>query len=1135
MSGGLASSGLADAQARAQAIDPQRSFIVQAPAGSGKTGLLTQRFLRLLAVVEQPEEVVAITFTRKAAAEMQSRVLEALHGACAPLAAEADHFAAQTHTLASAALAQDQACQWGLLHNPGRLRILTMDALAAHVTRQLPVLSRMGGRFQISADAEQDYRQAARATLAMGREPGRWSEPIARLLDHLDNQLDRVEGLLARLLARRDQWLHWLGGEQMAQARQALQRVLAQVVLEGVQTLERQLSVQEKGQLWPLTLYAAESLRQKGEDGPLSACLPESPQPAARLADLPAWLAMSAWLLTKEGTWRKQVDHRVGFPPASQGRTAAERALFGERKKEAVACLQALAENSTLLEAFAGLRLLPPPTYSEAQWEILAALLPLLPMAVAQLRVRFQLTGQVDFAEVALRAEEALGEPEQPSRLAMKLDYQIRHLLVDEFQDTSLGQFRFIERLIAGWNGQDGRTLFVVGDPMQSIYRFREAEVALFLRAQQQGMAQVRLYSLALTVNFRSQAALVEWVNQTFPTLFPAQDTLAEGAVRFHASVASRAGVPGKAVSLHPCRDGADEAEQIVGLVQQARSMGQKCAILARSRSHLQAILPRLQAAGLHYQGIDLASLASSMLIQDLLTLTRALLFPSDRIAWLALLRAPWCGLSLADLTRFATGSAGDQEATLAQRIARPGVELPLSPEGRIRLRRVADIVLQALAERRRSPAFPGIGTLRFWVEACWRALGGPATLPHEGGLRDARRYFALLAECERGGDLPDWSAFTRKVAALYAGVDEQADGGLAIMTMHKAKGLEFDWVILPGLQRTPRTEERSLLSWQLLPDGLLLGPLKRVDQEEEDPIQAYIRFLEQKKANHEAKRLLYVAVTRAKKALHLLACLPEADKPPPARSFLAMLWPMLAPAGQADGQAERGDGTETVVLGAPRRVLASDWQPPPLPPPVQAVTAVRTIVDEPVEFAWAGEVVRLVGIVVHRFLQLIIRDGLQHWTPERVLSKTVSFQAHLQRLGLPDEPMERAVAMVREALVNTLRDERGRWILDDRLHQEAHSEYALTALLQGRLQQVVLDRTFIDRAGVRWIIDFKSSWHSGLDREAFFDNEQQRYQEQLARYGAAMRALCAKPIRLGLYFPLHGGWRSWDDLSTPL
>ncbi|WP_130469860.1 UvrD-helicase domain-containing protein [Candidatus Magnetaquicoccus inordinatus] len=1123
---------LADAEARRLAIDPRHSYIVQAPAGSGKTGLLTQRFLCLLAGVEQPEELIAITFTRKAAAEMQSRIVEALHSATEELPEQVDPYRQQSHALARQVLQRDAECNWRLLEQPGRLRILTMDALAAMLTRQLPILSRMGGRFQIGDESEQDYRQAARATLLAGRESGRWSEPIARLLDHMDNQLERVETLLARLLARRDQWLHWLGGARMAEARDSLQQVLAQVVVEGIQAVDRQLSRQQKEQLWQLTLYAGENMRQKQVECPLSRCLPDGEPPLCRLEDLDYWLALSDWLLSKEGEWRKQVDLRVGFPPASQGKSAAERARFGEKKQEALACLAALAEDTSLLESLRGLRMLPPAAYSEGQWEILSSLLLLLPMAVAQLRIRFQLTGQVDFAEVALRAEEALGDSEQPTPLAMKLDYQIRHLLVDEFQDTSLGQYRFIERLLAGWQNGDGRTLFVVGDPMQSIYRFREAEVGLFLRAQQQGIAQVALHPLRLTVNFRAQSSLVEWVNQSFCTLFPDADDVAEGAVSFHASVAFRAPLPGPAVQLHPSQNSAQEAEQVVELLKRAREKGQSTAILVRTRSHLQAVLPSLQQAAISYQGIDLAPLLHSMVIQDLLSLTRALLFPSDHIAWLALLRAPWCGLSLADLTRFLEwqpAGEGQRLATVWQRITMAADDLPLSSEGRMRLLRVANILLQAVAERRRCQAFPGIATLRFSVESCWQELGGPATLPSAAALQDARRYFALLAAQERGGDLADWSGFLRQVERLYAGVDEQADSSVAIMTIHKAKGLEFDTVIIPGLARMPRVEDRTLLSWQLLERGLLLGPLKRVDQEQEDPIQAYIRYLERKKSNHEAKRLLYVAVTRAKKELHLLGQAVEPGKKPSSRSFLGMLWPTVESAFGKESGASAVAASSAAPLSKAMRVLPSDWHNPPLPPAVQVQAVPWSIHEEAVEFAWAGEMVRLVGIVVHRFLHLIVREGINLWTTERINSKRVAIISHLSRLGLPDEQMERAVTMVREALLNTLQDERGCWILDDRLHQEARSEYALSGVIHDGVQHVVLDRTFIDRSGVRWIIDFKSSWHSGQDREAFFDNEQLRYQEQLSRYGMLLHTISAQPIRLGLYFPLHCGWRSWS------
>src|SRR5450755_35438 len=142
-----------DQTERARALDPERSFIVQAPAGSGKTELLIQRYLALLARVENPEEIVAITFTKKAAGEMRERVLRAL----------------------TEGKAEDR---WELRQNPARLRIQTIDALCASLTRQMPMLSRFGAQPEIVEDARSLYLEAARATL----DPATLDESAARLL-----------------------------------------------------------------------------------------------------------------------------------------------------------------------------------------------------------------------------------------------------------------------------------------------------------------------------------------------------------------------------------------------------------------------------------------------------------------------------------------------------------------------------------------------------------------------------------------------------------------------------------------------------------------------------------------------------------------------------------------------------------------------------------------------------------------------------------------------------------------------------------------------------------------------------------------------------------------------------------------
>jgi ATP-dependent exoDNAse (exonuclease V) beta subunit len=114
----------------------------------------------------------------------------------------------------------------------------------------------------------------------------------------------------------------------------------------------------------------------------------------------------------------------------------------------------------------------------------------------------------------------------------------------------------------------------------------------------------------------------------------------------------------------------------------------------------------------------------------------------------------------------------------------------------------------------------------------------------------------------------------------------------------------------------------------------------------------------------------------------------------------------------------------------------------------------------------------------------------------------------------------------VRQALINTLNDSRGRWILNR--HHEGRSEYALTGVYRGAVVNVVLDRSFVDEDGVRWIIDYKTGHHEGRDLDEFLDREQERYRDQLERYAELMAQFEPRPIRLGLYFPLLCGWREW-------
>ena len=140
---------------------------------------------------------------------------------------------------------------------------------------------------------------------------------------------------------------------------------------------------------------------------------------------------------------------------------------------------------------------------------------------------------KTDFVEVALTAGNALGTADNPGDVALILDYQLRHLLVDEMQDTSSAQYRMLEALTGGWEEGDGRTLFCVGDPMQSIYRFRNAEVGQFLLAKHAGIGNVKLHELTLRRNFRSGERRVNWCNDVFPNVIPDNDDSRKSAVSF--------------------------------------------------------------------------------------------------------------------------------------------------------------------------------------------------------------------------------------------------------------------------------------------------------------------------------------------------------------------------------------------------------------------------------------------------------------------------------------------------------------------------------------------------------------------------------------------------------------------------
>ncbi len=1137
-----------DLAERRRALDPAQSFIVQAPAGSGKTGLLIQRYLRLLACVEAPEEIIAITFTRKAAAEMRERVLAALVQDGAPPATEHEQL---TRELAHAALQRDAAAGWQIAANPARLRIQTIDSLCAALTHQMPLLSKFGAQPKSVEDASELYLEAARATIELVEGDDAVAQDVERLLEHLDNDVARIEMLLADMLARRDHWLRHIHGRD----RDELEAALKNARREALERVSGMYPVPAQGELTEIARYAAANLAAAGRNSLLGVCDELAALPGSEDDDVVLWRGIAELLLTKEGDWRRQHDVKNGFPPGS---SKAEKEISKSWKKRALVLIATLKENDTLRQALHDMRRLPPPAYTDMQWEVLGAITRLLPHAVGQLKLVFQARGQVDFTEVAQAALLALGEPDAPTDLALALDYRIRHLLIDEFQDTSISQYELVAKLIAGWEPGDGRSLFVVGDPMQSIYRFREAEVGLFLRARAAGIGNLALQPVALCANFRSQRGIVGWVNATFAQVMPAQENIAAGAVPYTSSVATHAILSGTAVNVHAFfnDDHVTEAAKVVEIIKQAQrdDPSATAAILVRNRGHLGEIVPRLNAAGLRFRAIEIEGLGYRPVVQDLLALTRALAHPADRLAWLAVLRAPWCGLTLADLHALAalqSASAFDgTERTVWELLNDDARMAAVSADGGARLQRVQEVLRDCIGNRCRS-------SLRTLVEAAWLALGGPACVGDVTDLADAEIYFDYLEAHEEAGSIPELALFEQGLARLYALPDLGADDRLQIMTIHKAKGLEFDHVIVPGLGRLSRSNDKKLFMWMERPratfaggeDGstdLLLAPIQETGADG-DPIYAWLEKLDADKEYFEDQRLLYVAATRARQRLHLLGStrlVPDHDgviepRLPAGKSLLDKLWPMIAPDYAAAASramlthtplAPEGEEIAEEKLSVDQSLhrLASGWTLPAAPPRVEwSPPPSMTQAQDQIEFSWVGETARHAGNVVHRWLQRIAADQMQGWDAARIMSLRATFRHNLRACGISDSEMDAASGRVMTALTHALSDTRGQWLLGSQ--QEAQNELRLTALIDGMQMNLVIDRTFRDAHGQRWVVDYKTSSHEGTDVEGFLDREQQRYRAQLERYAALMRRIDERPVKLGLYFPLLKGWREWE------
>ena len=1106
-----------DVQARRDAMDVTRSFIVQAPAGSGKTELLIQRYLKLLGIVDDPEEVLAITFTRKAAGEMQVRVLEALRQARSGEVPEEPH-RRLTNQLALAALRRSEDRNWNLVGSPRRMRIQTLDSLNRTITRAQPLSapeSSAGVRVVTDADLTAIHDTAALATLDWLAESGSASDATREVLTHVDNNTRAYVSFLSAMLKTRDQWLPFIGSGVIDAAaaetlRERFEDALGFAVEDHLERLQSSVGAAHCDELPTLFDYAADSVVRAGVDSPVAALTGATTWPGTQLDDLPQWRGIAEMLLLKDKPqFRKSVTKAQGFPPTDR-----------DRKNTVTAILEDLAPAQDLATLLHGVRVLPPTQYSDEQWSVLLALFRLLPLAVSELKRLFAAQGVADHIEVALNAAAALGSADTPGDMALLLDYRVSHILVDEMQDTSSAQYRMLEAMTGGWSAGDGRTLFCVGDPMQSIYRFRNAEVGQFLLARQFGIGRMRLDALLLRRNFRSGSQLVDWYNSVFPSILARDNDPLRGAVAYSSAVAADHLEGSGRVVVHPVfgADAQDEADvgcEIVRTILDAHP-NDRLAILVRGRTQLPALLGTLRRAGIAYTAVEIDKLTDLPEIIDVLALTRAAVHPGDRIAWLGVLRGPCIGLSWNDLHTLAHS---DSRRSVIELLDDPDRIAGMSADGRAAIERSRPWLDKLLAPRR-------AGSLRQCIEECWIAMGGPGVLHDAGEIENVYRFLDLVEAHETGGTLAD-------VAALESILDDEKVSStersrVQVMTMHKSKGLEFDHVMLYGLGRKPGGGSPGVLSWFDMPaehgdERKVISPIGPRRDVERDPVHRYIGAAVAEKDTNEQGRLLYVACTRAQKSLHIVGNVAVHNdgsdfRPARSDSLLHRLWPAVESCyAEAFGHwspAADGDAGSEWIKPARRRL--SSWDLPdiePLPGPPAPMEPELERKD--VEFYWVGTEARIAGTLVHRWLQLLTEGRGK--ADDDILEPVT--RRWLREMGIDATASGEVTARVGRAVADMLDDERGRWLLDG----EGHAELALSGVYEGAVESVVLDRVRIDEAGVHWIVDYKTSTHEGGNLEGFLEAESIRYGPQLRKYAAIYGAWAGVEPRCALYFPLLG------------
>tara|TARA_Y100000022_G_scaffold200747_1_gene218461 strand:+ start:6828 stop:9824 length:2997 start_codon:yes stop_codon:yes gene_type:complete len=785
-------------------------MIVQAPAGSGKTELLTQRFIKLLAHVNSPREILAVTFTNKAAAEMKNRITNYLQNKTTPK---------NDTTKKLIDLLNKEITRRGITVDEiiSEFNILTIDALNQQIINSTPLLTHYGYQSSIIEDPTPIHSEIIKKVIYAETN----SDTIHKILHILNIEFPQLEKYLLELMTNRDKWIHYIFDHENSNE---FNSYIQQEEDESLTHLQKLFKLNN-------------SIHSKKRE----------------------LLHFIESIYTKQKSIRKKIKEEdllfFKLNSISNDITNMEWPEFESFEKEYYFL------NISNLQ----------------QNDIMQMLAPILKEAYAKIKLYFSQNKVIDFPEITLQALLALKNESGFTDLKSYLNIKYSHILVDEFQDTNKNQLKLFEYLTHEWGPEN--TFFCVGDPMQSIYRFRQSDVRIFLDVIRNGIGKIKLNHIILSVNNRSKSRLIHWFNSRFSKIFT-ELNIDNGSIQYQLCNPRIEDDSGSINFFSYNSDSSSKSSDIEAelICQQIlTSQHESIAVIARSRNHLKPIVSYIKknyAKQIPINAIELESLINHQCVQDILALTLAIFDFSDRTHWIATIQSPLCGLTIKDLhILFASKDENIWKLINSEKVN----ELNIESQKRIKnLIKIIKIHYSSMHTAKWSEI----------IRALWVDLAGIKSLYVKEDIEYIDSYLRILQNFDMNEI--DKEVLINTVTETMVSDVNSNKKAVSFLTIHKSKGLEFDHVIIPGVDKSTRLNIPALVNFDHMDGANKNISSIKINNNETYSLHGYHEQKNKIREHNELKRLLYVAVTRAANQLDLVTEINQTSK---KNTFLHFLW----------------------------------------------------------------------------------------------------------------------------------------------------------------------------------------------------------------------------------------------------